>query len=59
MPIVNTRGTASSKAFGYLSNAALAIDYLVVAGGGGGGYIRGGGGGAGGMLTGSGLLAAG
>ena len=47
MPIVNTRGAASAKAFGFLSKSVLAIDYLVVAGGGSGGATRGGGGGAG------------
>ena len=36
MPIVNTRGAASAKAFGFLSKSVLAIDYLVVAGGAGG-----------------------
>jgi hypothetical protein len=56
MPILNTRGTASAKAFGLTANAPLAVDYLIVAGGGGGGtsvFASAGGAGAGGLLTGA------
>jgi hypothetical protein len=35
MPIVNTRGTAGAKAFGYTNGFPLPISYLIVGGGGG------------------------
>jgi hypothetical protein len=56
MPILNTRGTASAKAFGFTNGGTTLIEFITIAGGGSGateygtGYVGSGGGGAGGLL---------